>query len=101
MVSWEFRGLPESRPDRGPTLIRPPPAGRLESPHRPPPPPDASPPMDNLTRRDAIALSGSTLAGLSLAGLTVQELGAQAAPQTAPQEWPATLVERPLREGFP
>ena len=57
--------------------------------------------MENLTRRDAIALSGSAVAGLSLGGLTAQELAAQAAPQTAPQEWPATLVERPRREGFP
>ena len=57
--------------------------------------------MENLTRRDAIALSGSAVAGLSLAALTAQELAAQAAPQTAPQEWPSTLVERPRRDGFP
>src|SRR5687767_770600 len=44
-----------------------------------------SPPMDNVTRRDAIALSGSTLAGLSLGMLTADQLAAQAAPQTAPQ----------------
>src|SRR5688500_8778051 len=53
--------------------------------------------MENITRRDAIALSGSAVAGRSLAALTAQELAAQ----TPPQEWPATLVERPRREGFP
>ena len=57
--------------------------------------------MEKVTRRDAIALSGSTLAGLSLGMLTAEQLEAQAAPQAAPQEWPATLVERPRREGFP
>lgn len=57
--------------------------------------------MDNVTRRDAIALSGSTLAGLSLGLLAADPLHAQAAPQAAPQEWPATLVERPRRAGFP
>ena len=57
--------------------------------------------MENLTRRDAIALTGSAVAGLSIGGLTAQQLAAQAAPQAAPQEWPATLVERPRREGFP
>jgi DMSO/TMAO reductase YedYZ molybdopterin-dependent catalytic subunit len=56
--------------------------------------------MENITRRDAIALSGSAVAGLSIGALTAQELAAQAA-QTPPQEWPATLVERPRREGFP
>jgi DMSO/TMAO reductase YedYZ molybdopterin-dependent catalytic subunit len=57
--------------------------------------------MDIITRRDALAISGSAVAGLSLGALTAQELAAQAAPQTPPQEWPATLVERPRREGFP
>lgn len=52
----------------------------------------------DLNRRDAIALSGSTLAGLTLGGLIPYELFAQQAP---PQEWPATLVERPRRQGFP
>jgi DMSO/TMAO reductase YedYZ molybdopterin-dependent catalytic subunit len=58
--------------------------------------------MENLTRRDALALSGTTLAGLTISGLVAQELGAQTPPtgQTA-QEWPATLVDRPRREGFP
>jgi DMSO/TMAO reductase YedYZ molybdopterin-dependent catalytic subunit len=53
----------------------------------------------DITRRDAIARSGSTLAGLSIGTLTAQQLNAQTTP--APQEWPATLVERPRRAGFP
>src|SRR5882672_1293875 len=52
-----------------------------------------------VTRRKAISISGSTLAGLSLAGLTGGTLFDQA-PQT-PEPWPDSLVERPLREGFP
>ena len=56
----------------------------------------------NLTRRDAIALSGSTVAGVSLGLVAADELGAQTPPAgQAAQEWPATLVERPVREGFP
>lgn len=52
-----------------------------------------------ISRRDAICLSGSTLAGLSLTGLVPAPLDAQSA---APQEpWPDRLVERPLRQGFP
>jgi DMSO/TMAO reductase YedYZ molybdopterin-dependent catalytic subunit len=53
-----------------------------------------------ISRRDAIVLSGSSLAGLSLC-LLPKELHAQAAPQAAQQPWPEQLVERPLREGFP
>ncbi|MSR23230.1 MAG: hypothetical protein EXR92_06795 [Gemmatimonadetes bacterium] len=53
-----------------------------------------------ISRRDAICLSGSTLAGLSLGALTWKELQAQAA-QQPPQEWPDQLVERALRDGFP
>ena len=45
----------------------------------------------NITRRDAIALSGSSLAGVSLGLMSNEEIGAQAAPQ-APQEWPDQLV---------
>jgi DMSO/TMAO reductase YedYZ molybdopterin-dependent catalytic subunit len=54
-----------------------------------------------ISRREAIVISGSTLAGLSLGGLVPASLQAQA--QTAkPQEaWPDQLVERPLRQGFP
>ena len=52
-----------------------------------------------ITRRDAIVLSGSTLAALSVGALSSDRLAAQT---TAPQEpWPETLVDRPLREGFP
>ena len=52
-----------------------------------------------LSRREALCLSSSTLAGLSLRALTPDTLHAQA-PQ--PQEtWPDQLVERPLRQGFP
>jgi len=51
-----------------------------------------------ISRRDAIVLSGSTLAGLSLGVMSRETLHAQAQP---PQPWPEQLVERPLREGFP
>jgi DMSO/TMAO reductase YedYZ molybdopterin-dependent catalytic subunit len=52
-----------------------------------------------ISRRDAIRISGSTLAGLSIAGLTRDIASAQAQQAQAP--WPETLVERPLRDGFP
>ena len=52
-----------------------------------------------ISRRDAIRISGSTLAGLSLAGVKPQRLQAQA--QQAPAPWPDRLVETPLRQGFP
>ena len=52
-----------------------------------------------ISRREAICISGSTLAGLSLGVLTREDLRAQAAQPPAP--WPDQLVERPLREGFP
>ena len=52
-----------------------------------------------ISRRDALSLSGSTLAGLSLAVLAPERLEAQT---TQPQEaWPDSLVERPRRAGFP
>jgi DMSO/TMAO reductase YedYZ molybdopterin-dependent catalytic subunit len=51
-----------------------------------------------MTRRDAIVISGSTLAGLSLGVLRPEAVQAQAAQQ---QPWPDQLVERPLRDGFP
>jgi DMSO/TMAO reductase YedYZ molybdopterin-dependent catalytic subunit len=50
-----------------------------------------------ITRRDAIRISGSTLAGLSLTSLAPDELASQA----APQEWPQTLVEQNLRNLAP
>ena len=49
----------------------------------------------SITRRDAIKISGSTLAGLSLTGLTPDELVPQAAPA---QEFPQTLVESQVRD---
>lgn len=55
----------------------------------------------SITRRKAIGISGSTLAGLSLATLASKGLQAQAAQQPAPAPWPDSLVERPFRAGFP
>src|SRR5260221_7365956 len=52
-----------------------------------------------ISRRDAIVISGSTLAGLSLRAGNRGRLQAQAAPPQ--QAWPDQLVEQPLREGFP
>ncbi len=52
-----------------------------------------------MTRREALALSGSTVAGLSLGVVRPGSLAA--ATEQAPEEWPDQLVERPLREGFP
>jgi DMSO/TMAO reductase YedYZ molybdopterin-dependent catalytic subunit len=49
----------------------------------------------SITRRDAIKISGSTLAGLSLTGLTPDPLFPQAAPA---QEFPATLTEAAVRD---
>ena len=52
-----------------------------------------------ISRRKAIAISGSTLAGLSLGVLKPGILrGKGSLPQ---QQGPDQLVERPLREGFP
>src|SRR5215471_18962296 len=51
-----------------------------------------------ISRREAILLSGSTLAGLSLGGLSPEKIEAQAAPQ---QPWPDQLTEMPMRSGFP
>ena len=49
-----------------------------------------------LTRRDAIRISGGTIAGLSLgAKLSLEDLAAQS------QEWPQELVEMETRDGFP
>src|SRR5438132_897163 len=52
-----------------------------------------------ITRREAISISGSTLAGLSLGAVTGGDLLAQATPAQEP--WSDQLVERPLRDGFP
>ena len=51
-----------------------------------------------ISRRKAIAISGSTLAGLSLGVLKPEILRGKGAVQ---QQGPDQLVERPLREGFP
>ena len=52
-----------------------------------------------LSRRKALSLSGSTLAGLSLGVLRPPHSGVLQA--RGQDDWPDTLVERPLREGFP
>ena len=52
-----------------------------------------------ISRRQAIALSGSTLAGLSLGVVRPESLHAAAA--QGQDDWPDRLVERPLRDGFP
>jgi DMSO/TMAO reductase YedYZ molybdopterin-dependent catalytic subunit len=56
-----------------------------------------------ITRRDALVISGSTLAALSVGNLTQGPLRAQGPAPTQPPTppWPDRLVERPLREGFP
>jgi DMSO/TMAO reductase YedYZ molybdopterin-dependent catalytic subunit len=51
-----------------------------------------------LSRRDAILVSGSTLAGLSLAATAVTRAQAQTAPA---EPFPDHLVEKALRPGFP
>ena len=51
-----------------------------------------------ISRRNAIAISGSTLAALSLGVIKPEALAAQAAQQ---EDWPTQLVERPMRDGFP
>ena len=53
----------------------------------------------DISRRDALCLSGSTLAGLSLGVLPPDSLHAQASQSQEP--WPDSLVERPRRAGFP
>lgn len=53
-----------------------------------------------ITRRDALTLSGATLAGISL-GLTSAEAQAPAAAPAAPTDFPDRLVDAPLRAGFP
>ena len=52
-----------------------------------------------ISRRKALSISGSTLAGLSFGVLRPERLlAAQARGQ---EDWPDQLVERPLRDGFP
>ena len=52
-----------------------------------------------ISRRDALYISGSTLAGLSLGVVAPDAAAAQAAQTQEP--WPDRLVERPLRQNFP
>src|SRR5688500_480357 len=52
-----------------------------------------------ISRRDALCLSGSTLAGLSFGVLTPETLQAQVGQSQEP--WPDSLVEWPRRQGFP
>lgn len=52
-----------------------------------------------ISRRDAIRISSSALAGLSFGVLTHENVRAAQAQQQEP--WPDRLVERPLRQGFP
>src|SRR5687767_11646943 len=53
----------------------------------------------SISRREAIRISGSTLAGLSL-GMFPRESALAQAPQQQ-EAWPEQLVERPMRQGFP
>jgi DMSO/TMAO reductase YedYZ molybdopterin-dependent catalytic subunit len=53
-----------------------------------------------ISRRKAIGISGATLAGLSLGSLPGAPVHAQQ-PAAPPAPWPDSLVERPLRQGFP
>jgi DMSO/TMAO reductase YedYZ molybdopterin-dependent catalytic subunit len=58
----------------------------------------------SISRRKVIGISGATLAGFSVARLTGETLQAQqapAAPAAPAAPWPDSLVERPLRPGFP
>jgi DMSO/TMAO reductase YedYZ molybdopterin-dependent catalytic subunit len=52
-----------------------------------------------ISRRDALCLSGSTLAGVSLGVVAPGSLQAQGG--QAQESWPDSLVERPRRAGFP
>ena len=52
-----------------------------------------------ISRRKALSISGSTIAGLSLGVL--HSTNRQPAHAQGQQDWPDELVERPLRDGFP
>jgi hypothetical protein len=54
----------------------------------------------DLTRRDALVLTSSTLAAVSLRMIDAESVAAQPVLRQS-QEWPEALVEAPLREGFP
>lgn len=53
-----------------------------------------------ITRRKALSMSAKTIAGLSLSGLTIESQKLLAQGQ-ADNDWPSTLVDQPLRNGFP
>ena len=53
----------------------------------------------SITRRNVLQISGTALTGLSLGTLTGRQLLAQGGQQA--QDFPDTLVEGPLRAGFP
>ena len=52
-----------------------------------------------ISRRKAIYISGSTLAGLSLGALRPE--GLSGVERLRQEDWPDQLVERPRRDGFP
>lgn len=54
----------------------------------------------DISRREALIRSSSAVAALSLGVIDAQGVLGQSAPQQA-QDWPDTLVETALREGFP
>lgn len=56
-----------------------------------------------MSRRQALAASGSAIVGVSVGRLAEERLLAQApaAGGQAQEPWPDRLVERPLRQGFP
>jgi DMSO/TMAO reductase YedYZ molybdopterin-dependent catalytic subunit len=54
----------------------------------------------DITRREALVLSSSAVAAVSLHMTGAKNLEARTVPRAA-QEFPPTLVETPLREGFP
>jgi hypothetical protein len=53
-----------------------------------------------ITRRKALQISGTALTGLSIGAITGKSVLAQGGPAAA-DDFPDTLVEGPLREGFP
>lgn len=59
-----------------------------------------------MSRREALAVSGSAIVGMSMSRLGEESLLAQAQAAAPPagqasDPWPDRLVERPLRQGFP
>jgi DMSO/TMAO reductase YedYZ molybdopterin-dependent catalytic subunit len=54
----------------------------------------------DVSRREALVLSGSAVAAVSLRMMDAQRLDARTVPRQT-QEFPSALVEAPLRDGFP